>query len=986
MKLPRAYSLPKSSSSPHCDCLSDGAIAGIVVGSVAGLALLCWILKCTLFSTRKSRLTAFTTTTYKLPYASRRQSQSHTRKETYYVSEPDGRQGIEVEAHQAGITVKRDQDIQKSASEATPVNIQEETGRQEEMASADAYQPLAPQKLSRYRSVRAPQDGLPGGAGGAGGGAAAGGGGGDQSASISRSMSRYRKKPARVPPPPLPLPPDSQQQQHRNSHYDYDYDQDALPSSSSRRVSMPQAAPVVSPLQPSARPSLDRSSTNRHSYANTPQYDRQFFDGRESYETHPSSPSAAAAPYFVVEPGMGPNTFDPRQEEAAAAAAQATKKSRGKLFKEKGGGLLGRFKGEDRSHKEKKKKKQTAEVNTSGAGVDAPVSAVNAGERKVRVTCNESSVSLPVTPSTQAQDLIHAAADCLSEGIVPDAAIIVESFQQLNLERPLRRYEHVRDVLNSWNTDTQNTLKIIADPDPNILPALLAKSAPRRQPPDVSFNLYHRQRTGKWDRRWVTLRTDGVVTVSKKQGSADSTNVCHVSDFDIYTPTRKEYKRLKPPKPLCFAIKSQQKSAMFLTTENYVHYFCTKHEDVGGAWHNAVQEWRSWYLVNVMGEGTRKKAAPDAEQTIAETPYHDGDEAAYDAPTGKKSRPSSFSAAPLVQHAANKEAVVSTTKQKVRGRSKSISKKKTAAADDPLDEEQPFAASGLLGRTYTQRHKAMLEREKEHAPADDGPFISTGLLSNIRPGAPTSPVSNHFPDHHQPVYPQQQQQPHHYGTNRSNTMTVDPRPATTSSSQHRSKSTRHPPKPLVDLTPTYKEPPQHARKGRGVAPIQGLPLVESATGPELHPNAIVVPPSTTWRKPGRTGTATSDPSYARDTYPSSRHRSNTGGASRQHQHQHQQHQHQHQQHQHQQHQHQHQQHQQGGGPLLDMNAGYPGHVPGSFPFVPTGLVAQAGMSQGASSKGRGVATGDRARSGKPLLDMSNVPVSEIRRERDDESG
>ena len=144
---------------------------------------------------------------------------------------------------------------------------------------------------------------------------------------------------------------------------------------------------------------------------------------------------------------------------------------------------------------------------------------------------------------------------------------------------------------------------------------------------------------------------------------------------------------------------------------------------------------------------------------------------------------------------------------------------------------------------------------------------------------------------------------------------------------------------------------------------KSLPLVESATGPELHPNAIVVPPSTTWRKPGRTGTATSDPSYARDTYPSSRHRSNTGGASRQHQ-----------------------QHQQGGGPLLDMNAGYPGHVPGSFPFVPTGLVAQAGMSQGASSKGRGVATGDRTRSGKPLLDMSNVPVSEIRRERDDESG
>ncbi|EFR01287.1 hypothetical protein MGYG_04292 [Nannizzia gypsea CBS 118893] len=847
------------------------------------------------------------------------------------------------------------------------------------MASADAHPHLhqahfAPQKLSRYRSVRASHPSS--GPGAASTSPAAHQvpvpGAGQHVSSISRSMSRYRKTTNNnsshgVPPPPLPLP--AQLESQRNS-YDLSYDpydpydpsdpQDGSSPVASRRVSVQQS--TARPLTASAsaaRRSLDRNSAKRHSYS---QQNQQFFDGRDSYERPSPAPATTSGPYFVVEPGMGPNTFDDSYETMPPPhRAPTTKKSKGRLLKEKGGGLLGRFKSEER-HKKPKDKKTTsaAAENVNMAGVDAPVSAVNAGERKVTVTCNDSSVTLPVTPSTLAQDLIHSAANTLDEDIFPDAAIIVESFSQLNLERPLRKYEPVRDVLNSWNTDAQNILKIIPDPDPNILPALLAKSAPKRQPPDVSFNLYHCQRTGKWDRRWVTLRTDGQVTVSKKQGSADITNICHISDFDIYTPTRREYKRLKPPKPLCFAIKSQQKSAMFLSTENFVHYFCTKHEEVGGAWHNAVQEWRSWYLVHVMGEGSKKKQQPvpvPVPEVDDDTPYlgslsldHNIDDDTYDQPPGKRSRPPSYNqhiapAGPLVNQAVNKEPV-----KLKRSKSKSTSKKKvtTTTTDDSLSEEQPFAPSGLLGRTYTQRHKAMVDREKEQqAVPDEGPFISTGLLSNVRHGqsqhyqGPSSHLSNHFPD--QPLQQHQQHQHQHYhSTGRSNTMTApaDPRPTTTSS---RSKSTRHPPKPLIDLTPTYKEPPQHARKGRGVAPIQGQPLVESATGPDLHPNAIVVPPSTTWRKP-----RTSDPSRHRSTR-QPKAAGAAGGA--------------------------------GGGPLVDLAADPHGHshmsMPGSFPFAPTGLVAQSQkltVSQGASSKGRGVATGDRKKMGKPLLDMSQVPM------------
>ncbi|KAK2865112.1 hypothetical protein FQN49_003904, partial [Arthroderma sp. PD_2] len=631
------------------------------------------------------------------------------------------------------------------------------------MASADAHQPFAPQKLSRYRSVRkatnslprqsqeAPPPPLPTNSA--------------QNASISRSMSRYRKTGASranhaVPPPPLPMPSqgnylyNDQIDMQRNSYDGRQYN-NGYPESvehehmthvqsippSSRRASQ-STRPVISPLtderyQSSARQSVDygrraeaspRSSTNRRSYINTGQYDRQFFEGdRQSYESgNQGIPHASGRQYFVDEPGvvpapapgMGPNTFDERYANEEAMGKHATKKSRGgKLFKDKGGGFLGRLKGssdpEARSQKKEGKRGLKDKIShpvpvdvneppsRSGPGVDAPVSAVNAGERKVTVTCNESFISLPITPTTQAEDLIYSAANCLAEKITPESAIIVESFQQLNLERPLRKYEHVRDVMNSWNTDAQNSLKIVTDPDPNIIPALLAKSAPRNQPADISFNLYHCQRAGKWDRRCVTLRADGQVTISKKQGSSDSTNICHISDFDIYTPTRKEYKRLKPPKPLCFAVKSQQKSAMFLSTENFVHYFCTKHEDVGGAWHNAVQEWRSWYLVNVLGEGSKKKktdnsqfsAGNDADAVDSGTPYQLGtfqslsidpniasfdneayqEAPVYDAPTGKKPRPVSFNGQnPHVQPSSSSPPRRTTTtkesKQKQRGR------------------------------------------------------------------------------------------------------------------------------------------------------------------------------------------------------------------------------------------------------------------------------------------------------------------------------
>ena len=447
---------------------------------------------------------------------------------------------------------------------------------------------------------------------------------------------------------------------------------------------------------------------------------------------------------------------------------------------------------------------------------DAPVSAVNAGQRMVRVKYDGNDMFLPITPSTTPVDVIRAAARQLSAPVSENSTVLLESFKQVGLERPLRKYEHIRDVLNSWDNDAQNTLVIIPSPSGGKDDDLDARNVPKRQPGETTVYLYHSQKPGSWGKRWVTLRSDGQVVVAKKRGS-ETSNICHLSDFDIYIPTpRYASKKIKSPKKVCFAVKSQQKSSMFMTTENFVHFFCTNDRSLGTAWYTAVQEWRSWYLVNVMGEG--QQGASEENANVAKRPSlgnrppalssyaqpsKDGALRPQGAPaletSGLPIRTRSVrSTAPASARMLTKDPL---TKHPTTHRSGPSIYQTPAAASPPIE---PFEPDGLLGRTYTMKREA--QQRSQAPPTNDPPPMLVVVPRNDSPLQ--KEVANGLKRH---------------------------------------SSQRHKPKPLVDLTPVYQEPPQHSRKGRGVVPAQ-VPaggLVEVATSPE---NPIDVPPATTWRK------------------------------------------------------------------------------------------------------------------------------------------
>ncbi|KAK4897402.1 hypothetical protein LTR27_004922 [Elasticomyces elasticus] len=249
---------------------------------------------------------------------------------------------------------------------------------------------------------------------------------------------------------------------------------------------------------------------------------------------------------------------------------------------------------------------------------DIPVSAVNAGDRKVLVECGKSKTIFPVTSTTTTVDIIKSAANCMSERINPRSAVMLENFGSVGVQRPLRRYEHIWDVMNSWDNDKQNSL-ILLDPGTGSSEVELSVAGvPHKKPGDIEWLMTYSQKVGKWDKRTILLRPDGQVVVLKdpsKPKEADS--ICHLSDFDIYTPTQeKARKKIKPPKKHCFAVKSQQKSIMFETTQNFVHFFCTNDRQTADDFYAAIQGWRSWYLVNVMDEGKKPKVPVVARRSI----------------------------------------------------------------------------------------------------------------------------------------------------------------------------------------------------------------------------------------------------------------------------------------------------------------------------------------------------------------------------------
>lgn len=406
--------------------------------------------------------------------------------------------------------------------------------------------------------------------------------------------------------------------------------------------------------------------------------------------------------------------------------------------------------------------------------------------------------------------------------------------------------------MNSWDRDTQNSLIIQGSDSPNYDKDLEAFAVPKQQPPHVTVYMYHSQKPGKWSKRYITLLSTGQIFLSKKAGSKvsdkDVVTLCHLTDFDIYTPTPQQIRKsIKPPKKHCHAVKSQQRTNMFLNTDNFVHFFSTDDSTLSDKWYDAVQQWRSWYLVHMKGEGQAKTSTSKSEITVKVPASGDSSVRAHKVKISVDESPYTIgSFKPLLDLGrfesppSNDEGKAEEEGEKeddeprqvpfhLRNGQKTLQRRERhpppvsltrhnlpASGNEPitsLSSDEAFSPTGLLGQTYSERQRAQKERDTA-SQSNEGPFISgPSLLNN------TSLVDTRRP---------RLSLDNEEGLGRTMTM-KSKRPDTSAGPKHGG------PKPLIDLTPKLPEAQQWSQqgKGRGITKPAGVPLVEVAMKPDF---------------------------------------------------------------------------------------------------------------------------------------------------------
>ena len=514
-------------------------------------------------------------------------------------------------------------------------------------------------------------------------------------------------------------------------------------------------------------------------------------------------------------------------------------------------------------------------------------------------------MSLAVEADSTVMDVLYHCSDSMPHPINTACSVVLEKYTPLGLERRLRRYERLRDVMNSWDRDTQNSLLVVPSDAFESDRDLDAAAVPDTDAPPQGFllQLHHSQRPGKWQKRFVTLLEGGQMYAAKKADAVpgpadkDAQPLCHLSDFDIYTPTEAQMrKHLKPPKKYCYAVKSQQKTTVFQNTENFVHFFSTEDPAVAQQFHSLVHGWRSWYLVHrraAVARQTREKIerTPPPQITavrhkpkksishvkvqghrlkvsVDESPYAIGafqpllDLTRFDKPMddfGKDWIPDNgrFSVRPPLPKAPSSRSAA----RSVAGKEPAPPSPGTAHKAAPPVALAPTAAvldgpiSATLDSPFTDAPAAVTSKPAPPEPensqtspwfpsAADHSAKQRARAQSLRDAARPS-TSSGVPHHH-----------HHHQHHHAPPHRQPDKPSRRGGGGGGGR--RHPPAPLVNLAPQFKEAPQWSTEGRGhgVRAPPGTHLVDLATGPAAAATTaaaarlLEVPPRNLMRRDG----------------------------------------------------------------------------------------------------------------------------------------
>ncbi|GAA5988830.1 hypothetical protein JCM11641_005033 [Rhodosporidiobolus odoratus] len=161
---------------------------------------------------------------------------------------------------------------------------------------------------------------------------------------------------------------------------------------------------------------------------------------------------------------------------------------------------------------------------------------------------------------------------------------LYEVWRSMGIERPIREYELVADVVKSWDNESN----VLLFKRTQLWPVLssharLHPTMPKTGP--VQFEV----KKGKWSKRFLEMK-EGAVSYSKSEKGKDATILCQLSNFDVYFVSTQTAEQLKAPKPFVFALKSRLTRAHFEEKSEWCHFLSVKTADEMQSWVKVILE------------------------------------------------------------------------------------------------------------------------------------------------------------------------------------------------------------------------------------------------------------------------------------------------------------------------------------------------------------------------------------------------------------
>ncbi|RPA76870.1 hypothetical protein BJ508DRAFT_310714 [Ascobolus immersus RN42] len=451
------------------------------------------------------------------------------------------------------------------------------------------------------------------------------------------------------------------------------------------------------------------------------------------------------------------------------------------------------------------------------------VQALKEVERFIKVNLEREEIEIPILSDTTADLFVQAVLKFRTVEIGVGKSILIENFNSLGLERPVRSYELMKDVVHGWDMDTQNYMKLHTSPANKTVGAVPTTT---NQKPFTNSLYFWVHKSKKWKKREVEFNNGGVWLHESGlfNKNDDRTLLCRMTDWDIYDIQPHTQRNLKVPKRFSFALKSQEKASFFQDGAEFVYYFATDHQAIYDSWKQHLAAYRSYHLFNVKGLGQGPRSAPGSAP-----------DSRRQSTSSEKHRPV-IPARPLVSIARGPLDPVTEPMDRLRRGNTTKAPPRTAGSDTANGEEV-FAPTGLLGRTYTQKVNEM-ER-------------------NMRSGgtafSPSSVPNPNVTRHHRRTASDESDRQYRAPTSSD---------APKSRYPHRSATTRvgRSPKPLIDFDDEPQNPfetPRH--RTRAVSLNRKGPLIDNATGPPMPD----LPPVTTYGRSGLGGSISRQTSLKR---------------------------------------------------------------------------------------------------------------------------